>query len=177
MMETRRGGEISGAEFVNVLFRRFGPWYRVEMVELGAERIRVRVGGVLFSCWFESGVWKLELDGDFIDQDGAFRDRLNGILRGGVRDDFGNLRESLESSSPLSDVFSVSRMLEIMSRDIVPGEWDIGREVEFSQDDGVWVRLKLLSILPEGKVYRFISEDTDADDDWLYWKKSRIIKG
>jgi hypothetical protein len=64
-----------------------------------------------------------------------------------------------------------------MSRDLVPGEFDVGREVEFSQGDGVWCRGKLLAVLPKGKAYRFISDDADTPDDWIYWKQSRIIRG
>lgn len=55
-------------------------------------------------------------------------------------------------------------------------EWVVGEEYEFSDDERNWSRGKLLDVLPEGYVNRFIVTSISDKSDWFAYNHIRPIE-
>lgn len=55
-------------------------------------------------------------------------------------------------------------------------EWVIGQEYEFSEYGDAWYKRKLLAVLPENYMNRYIIEHHSFKNDWTFYNKIRPIK-
>lgn len=77
-------------------------------------------------------------------------------------------------ASPGGEAVAVSKPAEL-GKYITPTDEHLGMVVKVRRHDSdEWRQKKLIAVLPDGYVNRFICEDEDADGYWVGWKQARV---
>jgi hypothetical protein len=81
---------MTKAEYINELITRIHPWYALEFIFINDMSIVFKVGSTNVESRYDhlDECWVME---SLNDSSSSFVDRLNAIMRGGTRDEDGNI--------------------------------------------------------------------------------------